>query len=204
MRLPLEAVACALLAAACSTNKPPETASTTVTTGDTAVTTAGSESSDVTRTPSDDTALAHTSTTDTDEASARHQAAAHPAPATSGTADTEATRSSAQKTESNATPPSTPPDNTKVNERDTRNAAMTPVDQGENATDLKLTQQIRKAVMGDKSLSFTAKNVKIITLNKKVTLRGPVKTAAERSSIEAAARKVAGAGMVDNQIEVTQ
>jgi osmotically-inducible protein OsmY len=100
-----------------------------------------------------------------------------------------------------AASPTTQPDNTKVNERD-RNDTLTPVDQNNNQTDLKITQQIRQAVMGDGSLSFTAKNVKIITQNGKVTLRGPVKTVEERNAIEAAARKVAGATQVDNQIEV--
>jgi len=94
------------------------------------------------------------------------------------------------------------PDNTKKNERDRDSAALTPMDQNNNQTDLKITQQIRQAVMADSSLSFTAKNVKIITQNGRVTLRGPVKTADERSAIEAAARRVAGAIEVDNQIEV--
>jgi hypothetical protein len=94
------------------------------------------------------------------------------------------------------------PDNTKVNERDRSSAAQTPLDQRENESDLKITQQIRQAVMADDSLSFTAKNVKIITAGGKVTLRGTVKTDAERSAIEAAARKVAGERQVDNQIEV--
>jgi hyperosmotically inducible periplasmic protein len=101
-----------------------------------------------------------------------------------------------------ATPPGTQPDDTKVNERDRDNAALTPMDQKNNETDLKVTQQIRQAVMADDSLSFTAKNVKIIAQNGKVTLRGPVKTAEERNAIEAAARKVAGVTHVDNQIEV--
>lgn len=100
------------------------------------------------------------------------------------------------------TNPGTQPDNTKVNERDRNAAALTPPDQKENQTDLKITQQIRQNVMADGSLSFTAKNVKIITAGGKVTLRGPVKTDAERSAIEAAARKVAGVSQVDNQIEV--
>lgn len=99
-------------------------------------------------------------------------------------------------------PKSNQPDNTGVNERDRNSAAPTPGDQRENKTDLEITQQIRKAVMADGSLSFTAKNVKIITAGGKVTLRGPVKTDAERSAIEAAARQVAGATSVDNQIEV--
>lgn len=98
--------------------------------------------------------------------------------------------------------PGAQPDNTKVNERDRSSAALTPTDQRENETDLKITQQIRKNVMADDTLSFTAKNVKIITAGSKVTLRGPVKTDAERSAIEAAARKVAGVAQIDNQIEV--
>ena len=99
-------------------------------------------------------------------------------------------------------PPSgAPPDNTKVNKRDNDSAALTPMDQGNGQSDLKITQQIRQAVMADGSLSFTAKNVKIITVKGKVTLRGPVNNDGERSAIEAAARKVAGA-QVDNQIEV--
>jgi hyperosmotically inducible protein len=94
------------------------------------------------------------------------------------------------------------PDNTKVNKRDAQSTALTPMDQNNNQADLKITQQIRQALMADGSLSFTAKNVKIITQNGKVTLRGPVNSAEERSAIEAAARKVAGAAQVDNQLEV--
>lgn len=94
------------------------------------------------------------------------------------------------------------PDNTKVNERDRKDSALTPGDQRENRTDLDITQQIRKAVMANDALSFTAKNVKIITAGGKVTLRGPVKTTDERAAIEAAARRVAGVTQVDNQIEV--
>lgn len=106
-----------------------------------------------------------------------------------------------------ATPPASPspaakPDNTQVNKRDTASTALTPMDQKENRTDLNLTQDIRRALMADGSLSFTAKNVKIIAQNGKVTLRGPVNTAQERATIEAAARKVAGATRVDNQLEV--
>ena len=99
-------------------------------------------------------------------------------------------------------PPGTAPDNTKVNTRDRNEGALTPVDQGNNQTDLKLTQEIRQAVMADDSLSFTAKNVKIIAVNGKVTLRGPVSSDQERAAIEAAAKKVAGPTNVENQIEV--
>jgi hypothetical protein len=114
-------------------------------------------------------------------------------------ADTKGTGSNDFKSDP---PKSNQPDNTGVNERDRSSAALTPTDQRENKTDLEITQQIRKAVMADGSLSFTAKNVKIITAGGKVTLRGPVKTDAERSAIDAAARQVAGATSVDNQLEV--
>ena len=93
-------------------------------------------------------------------------------------------------------------DNTRVNKGDSGSSALTPMDQGGAASDRKITQMIRKAVVGDHSLSFTAKNVKIITQGGKVTLRGAVKTDQERASIEAAARKYAADGQVDNQIEV--
>lgn len=94
------------------------------------------------------------------------------------------------------------PDNTRVNKRDGATSTPTAGDQKENQTDLTITQKSRQAVMADSSLSFTAKNVKIITQNGKVTLRGPVNTAQERTAIEAAARKVAGDTQVDNQLEV--
>jgi hyperosmotically inducible protein len=99
-------------------------------------------------------------------------------------------------------PAAVPPDNTGKNKRDNDSAALTPMDQNNNQTDLQITQKIRQAVMANDSLSFTAKNVKIITQNGKVTLRGPVNSTDERSAIEAAARKVAGSGQVDNQLEV--
>ncbi len=94
------------------------------------------------------------------------------------------------------------PDNTEVNQRDRDESAKTPLDQGNNEADLRITQQIRQAVQADDSLSFTAKNVKIISTGGKVTLRGPVNSAAERNAIEEAARKVAGVLQVDNQIEI--
>jgi osmotically-inducible protein OsmY len=75
-------------------------------------------------------------------------------------------------------------------------------DQGNNEIDLDLTQRIRKAVMDDDALSFKAKNVKIITRDGQVTLRGEVKTAAEKDSIYKCAVSAAGVGKVQNQLEV--
>jgi osmotically-inducible protein OsmY len=94
------------------------------------------------------------------------------------------------------------PNNTGINERDRDRAAVTPMDQKNNQADLDTTQAIRKAMMADDSLSSTAKNLKVITENGVITLRGPVKTEAEKRAIEAKARAVAGNNRVDNQIEV--
>ena len=100
---------------------------------------------------------------------------------------------------------STDADNTRVNRRDRAGTTLTPMDQGPSDVDRKITRDIRQAVMNDKTLSFTAKNVKIITVDGRVTLRGPVKTEAERSAIEAAARKVVGNGaLVESQLELIQ
>jgi len=92
-------------------------------------------------------------------------------------------------------------DNTKQNARD-RRATLTPIDQGNSKAEIAITAAIRRGVMGDRSLSFTAKNVKIITVGTRVTLRGPVKSDAERTTIENLARQTAGVTDVDDQLEV--
>ena len=96
----------------------------------------------------------------------------------------------------------TPPDNTKVNERDRSKAAAT-ADQAKNSTtDRDTMQKIRKAVMADKSLSTYAHNVKIISQGGKVTLKGPVRSEEEKSSTEKMATDVAGQGNVTNEITI--
>ncbi|MDB5213010.1 MAG: hypothetical protein JWO86_937 [Myxococcaceae bacterium] len=90
--------------------------------------------------------------------------------------------------------------NTKINDRD-RHGALTPMDQG-GGGDRDITAAIRRSVVADKGLSFTAKNVKIITVGGKVTLRGPVKSDEEKSAIEAKAKAAPGVSSVDNQLEV--
>lgn len=94
------------------------------------------------------------------------------------------------------------PNNTGVNERDRNDAHPTPMDQGNGEIDIDLTQRIRKAVMADDSLSFTAKNAKIITRDGRVTLRGPVGSAAEKDAIYKCAVSAAGVGHVTNELEV--
>ena len=93
-------------------------------------------------------------------------------------------------------------DNTGKNERDRDRKTLTPGDQSGQPADRKLTQSIRQAVMKDKSLTMTAKNVKIITANGKVTLRGPVNSAEEKTKIHDHAKMAAGTVPVDNQLEV--
>jgi hyperosmotically inducible protein len=93
-------------------------------------------------------------------------------------------------------------DNTGKNERDRSGTTATPGDQGTSEADRHVTQQIRKAVVDDSKLSTTAKNVKIITNEGVVMLRGPVKTGEEKTEVEAISQRVVGVKRVDNQLEV--
>jgi hyperosmotically inducible periplasmic protein len=95
------------------------------------------------------------------------------------------------------------PDNTAVNKRDQNPGEATADQQKMNAADRALTAKIRKAVMADKSLSTYAHNVKIISQNGTVTLKGPVHSDDEMKSIMAKATE--GAGSPDkilNQMSV--
>lgn len=71
-----------------------------------------------------------------------------------------------------------------------------------NATDREIMQKIRRSVLDDKSLSAYAHNVKIISQNGKVTLKGPVRSDEEKRAIEEKAVEVAGAGNVTNGLTV--
>lgn len=93
-------------------------------------------------------------------------------------------------------------DNTKKNQRDRSGETKTSGDQSNSSQDVKITAAIRRAVVRDHSLSMTAKNVKIITSNGMVTLRGPVKSDAEKAKIVELARSAAGNAKIDNQLEV--
>ena len=96
----------------------------------------------------------------------------------------------------------TAPDNTKVNKADRAKGAVTADQQKENAADRDLTKKIRQAVVGDKSLSTYAHNVKIVAQDGQVTLKGPVRSETEKTSIETKATEIAGAGKVTNEITV--
>jgi len=90
------------------------------------------------------------------------------------------------------------PDNTAVNERDRSGETKTSGDQANSSADLKTTQAIRQALMKDGELSTAAKNIKVITANGHVTLRGPVKNCARKSK-NRSARKISGWWRQDRQ-----
>ena len=91
------------------------------------------------------------------------------------------------------------PDNTKRNKDQTDPSAD---QQKMNSADRAITQKIRKAIHEDKSLSTYAHNIKIITQDGKVTLRGPVRSEDEKSNLQAKAVEVAGQDNVTNQLEI--
>ena len=92
-------------------------------------------------------------------------------------------------------------DNTGKNTRDRNDQTQTPTDQSNSPADIKISADIRKMVVSDDSLSMTAKNVKIITVDGAVTLRGPVETQKEKAAIESHA-KHAGAKKITNELEI--
>jgi osmotically-inducible protein OsmY len=93
-------------------------------------------------------------------------------------------------------------DNTKVNKGDRDPSTPTADQQKNNRSDLETTRQIRRAIMADKSLSTYAHNIKIITQQGKVTLRGPVRTDAEKQNVQTKAADVAGAPNVTSDVSV--
>lgn len=94
----------------------------------------------------------------------------------------------------------TAPDNTKTNKDQ---AGPTADQQKMNPSDRAVTQKIRKAIHEDQSLSSYAHNIKVITQDGKVTLRGPVRSEEEKSNLAAIAVNVAGQENVTNQLDVT-
>jgi hyperosmotically inducible protein len=95
-----------------------------------------------------------------------------------------------------------PADNSGRNERDRNDATKTAGDQPESEADRTISQNIRKAITADDSVSTNGKNVKIITVDGVVTLRGPVKSETEKTNIAAKAQQIAGVKNVENQLEI--
>ena len=97
---------------------------------------------------------------------------------------------------------STPSDNTKSNKVDPSDSRATADTQENDPGDLKLTQQIRKNIMADKTLSTYAHNVKIVAVGGTVTLNGVVRTAEEKSKVSAIAAQVAGKKRIVDELKV--
>jgi len=93
-------------------------------------------------------------------------------------------------------------DNTEMNVRDKNGVTLTPQKQANQAQDRELLASVRHAIVGDKALSTSAHNVKLMVADGVVTLRGPVKSADEKSKVEKLAQNVAGVSRVDNQLDV--
>jgi len=96
----------------------------------------------------------------------------------------------------------TEPDNTERNIRDRNDSTLNPLDQGNGASDINITAQIRRGIMDGEDFSVNAQNVKIITNKGQVTLRGPVNTAEEKRRIGVIANDIARVDNVSNQLDV--
>jgi hyperosmotically inducible periplasmic protein len=93
------------------------------------------------------------------------------------------------------------PDNSAANQIQSKTA-----DQQSDATsDRMLTKKIRQAIIADKSLSTYGHNVKIITKDGAVTLKGPVQSEEEKQSIASKTESIVGSpDKVTNQLTVKQ
>jgi hyperosmotically inducible protein len=94
------------------------------------------------------------------------------------------------------------PDNSKTNQRDRDKSAATADRQKMSPEDRELTRKIRATIVADKSLSTYAHNVKIITRDGKVTLKGPVRSTEEKTAVFSKAREIAGEGNVTDDMDV--
>ena len=94
------------------------------------------------------------------------------------------------------------PDNTKTNQGDANPGVKTADQQKMNPADRETTKKIRSALTDDKTLSTYAHNIKIITRDGMVTLKGPVRTDQERAAIEAKAKEIAGDSNVTDKLTI--
>ncbi len=99
-------------------------------------------------------------------------------------------------------PSNTRPDNTGINQRDRVAGQVTADQQGNSKADVDRTAAIRRSINKQKGLSTSARNAKVITLDGRVTLRGPVRDQAEKDLLGKLAAEVAGAHNVRNELEI--
>jgi osmotically-inducible protein OsmY len=93
-------------------------------------------------------------------------------------------------------------DNSGRNQVDKSRDTLTPVDQSNKPDDLKISRELRQSIVKDHDMSTDAKNIKIITIDGRVTLRGPVSTEQEKTTIAARAADIAGPANVHDELEV--
>jgi hyperosmotically inducible periplasmic protein len=93
-------------------------------------------------------------------------------------------------------------DNSGQNQVDRSHETLTPVDQSNKPEDLKISRRLRQSIVKDHDLSTDAKNIKIIRIDGRVTLRGPVSTEQEKTTIAERAAGIAGAANVQDELEV--
>ena len=92
------------------------------------------------------------------------------------------------------------PDNSNQNKSHSETADS----QSNSKMDRHTTAKIRKAIVDEKDLSTYAHNVKIITVNGEVTLKGPVQTDEEKQKVASIASSVVSADKVVNDLTVKQ
>jgi len=92
------------------------------------------------------------------------------------------------------------PDNTSQNKASTETAD----NQANSKADRQTTAKIRKAIVGEKDLSTYAHNIKVITVNGQVTLKGPVQTEDEKQKVASLAASVVPPEKIVNELTVKQ
>jgi hyperosmotically inducible periplasmic protein len=92
------------------------------------------------------------------------------------------------------------PDNSNQNKGQTETAD----NQANSKADRQITAKIRKAITSEKDLSTYAHNIKIITVNGEVTLKGPVQTDDEKQKVATLAANVVSPDKIVNELTVKQ
>jgi osmotically-inducible protein OsmY len=95
-------------------------------------------------------------------------------------------------------------DNTRTNVRDRNPNEPTADSQRSNMSDRDITRQIRQSLAKDNSLSSYAHNVKVVTQNGQVTLKGPVRSEEEKRAIEEKAAAVAGQDKINSELDIKE
>ena len=93
-------------------------------------------------------------------------------------------------------------DNTRMNKVDRNDTQRTAQGQSGARSDRELTAAVRKVILRDKSLSTYAHNVKVVTRDGEVTLRGPVRTSEEKARVSELAQQVSGVSRVNDELLV--